>query len=714
MIISAPNLVSGGAFSGPGAVEIRDGRIVKIFSGNVEADIRLTHGFLSPGLIDLHNNGAFGVDCAAATPAQWDGYIAKLAECGVTSVLPTVITAPLGALCAAAANVAGAMARHGAILGLHLEGPFLALARRGAHPAEHLRLPDSAALDELLAAPQMRAVLRLLTLAPELPGALAAIQRLAAAGVVVSLGHTDATAAQMSAGVDAGARMVTHVFNAQPPLHHRAPGAPGVALSDARLFPCLIADGVHVDPLLLKLAFAACPRAVAVTDSIVVAGLAPGAVREFGGAPARLGPQGVGLRADGTIAGAGITLDEGVRRLIAYGIPPETALAAATSRPAEAMGLADRGWLAPGQRADIIWWGDDFSVQRVWTAGAATPALESDRLRLTRASVSAESVNQPLVKKLERVRVGALASIPTNCALTTPRGTETARADLADLDERPSLEIVRAFLAQEAAAQSALNAVAPALAALADGVAARLRAGGRLFYAGAGTSGRLGLLDAVECGPTFGLPPGVIVPLLAGGTEAFIQAAEGAEDGTDAAAAALRAHNFTAADALVGIAASGATPYTLAAVRYARGLGALTGAIVNNPGSPLAEAAEFSVQIVSGPEVIAGSTRLSAGTTQKIALNILSSTVMLRQGKVFGPYMVDMRATNEKLRRRALRMAMDITGADEAAARIALAQCHNHVKTAVLMLLRGLPAAAATQKLEAAEFSLRRALNAEE
>ncbi len=672
MIISAPNLVSGGAFSGPGAVEIRDGRIVKIFSGNVEADIRLTHGFLSPGLIDLHNNGAFGVDCAAATPAQWDGYIAKLAECGVTSVLPTVITAPLGALCAAAANVAGAMARHGAILGLHLEGPFLALARRGAHPAEHLRLPDSAALDELLAAPQMRAVLRLLTLAPELPGALAAIQRLAAAGVVVSLGHTDATAAQMSAGVDAGARMVTHVFNAQPPLHHRAPGAPGVALSDARLFPCLIADGVHVDPLLLKLAFAACPRAVAVTDSIVVAGLEPGAVREFGGAPARLGPQGVGLRADGTIAGAGITLDEGVRRLIAYGIPPETALAAATSRPAEAMGLADRGWLAPGQRADIIWWGDDFSVQRVWTAGAATP---------------------------ERV---------------TPRGTETARADLADLDERPSLEIVRAFLAQEAAAQSALNAVAPALAALADGVAARLRAGGRLFYAGAGTSGRLGLLDAVECGPTFGLPPGVIVPLLAGGTEAFIQAAEGAEDGTDAAAAALRAHNFTAADALVGIAASGATPYTLAAVRYARGLGALTGAIVNNPGSPLAEAAEFSVQIASGPEVIAGSTRLSAGTTQKIALNILSSTVMLRQGKVFGPYMVDMRATNEKLRRRALRMAMDITGADEAAARIALAQCHNHVKTAVLMLLRGLPAAAATQKLEAAEFSLRRALNAEE
>ncbi|GLR68133.1 hypothetical protein GCM10010909_28140 [Acidocella aquatica] len=672
MIISAPNIVLAGAFSGPGAVQIRDGQIVKIFSGQVEADIRLTHGFLTPGLIDLHNNGAFGVDCATATPAQWDDYITKLAACGVTSVLPTVITAPLAALRAAAVNVAGAMARHGAILGLHLEGPFLAPVRRGAHPLEHLRLPDVAALDELLAMPQMRAVLRLLTLAPELPGALEAIKRLAAAGVTVSLGHTDATAAQMSAGADAGARMVTHVFNAQPPLHHRAPGPPGVALSDARLFPCLIADGVHVDPMLLKLAFAACPRAIAVTDSIVIAGLEPGAVREFGGAPARLGPQGVGLRADGTIAGAGITLDEGVRRLIAYGVAPETALAAATSRPAEAMGLADRGRLAPGQRADIIWWGDDFSVQRVWTAGAAAP---------TRAM---------------------------------PRGTEAARAELADLDARPTLEIIRLFLAQEVAAQSALNAVAPALAALADAVAARLQAGGRLFYAGAGTSGRLGLLDAVECGPTFGLPPGVIVPLLAGGVEAFIQAAEGAEDGTDAAVAALRAHNFTAADALVGIAASGATPFTLAAVRYARGLGALTGAIVNNPGSPLAEAAEFSVQITSGPEVIAGSTRLSAGTTQKIALNTLSSTVMLRQGKVFGPYMVDMRATNEKLRRRALRMTMDITGADEAAVRVALEQCRNHVKTAVLMLLRDLPADAAAQKLEAVKFSLRRALNAEE
>ena len=672
MIISAPNIFTDGAFSGPGAVEIRDGRVVRILSGQVEADIRLTHGFLSPGLIDLQNNGAFGVDCATASPAQWDDYVGKLAARGVTSVLPTVITAPFRDLRAAAGNVAAAMARHGAILGLHLEGPFLAPGRRGAHPAEWLRLPDAVALDELLADEDMRAVLRLVTLAPELPGAIQAIKRLAAAGVVVSLGHTDATAAQMTAGVDAGARMVTHVFNAQSPMSHRAPGAPGVALSDRRLFPCLIADGVHVDPMLLQLAFAGCPRAIAVTDSIVIAGLELGVTQEFGGSAVTLGARGVGLRADGTLAGAGITLDEGVRRLVAYGVAPETALAAATSRPAEALELADRGRIVPGARADLVWWGDDFSVQRVWTAGAAVP-------------------------------------LPYR-----PPGTETARVDLADLDERPTLEIVQAFLAQEAAAQMALSAVAPALAALADGVAARLQAGGRLFYVGAGTSGRLGLLDAVECGPTFGVPPGVIIPLLAGGAEAFIQAAEGAEDDTQAAVAALQAERFTAADALVGIAASGTTPFTLAAVRYARGLGALTGAIVNNPGCPLAAAAEIAVQIASGPEVIAGSTRLSAGTTQKIALNTLSSTVMLRQGKVFGPYMVDMRATNDKLRRRALRMTMDITGAAAPAARVALEQCHNHVKIAVLMLLRQLSAEEAAQKLAAADSSLRRALNAEE
>jgi N-acetylmuramic acid 6-phosphate etherase/N-acetylglucosamine-6-phosphate deacetylase len=667
MIISAPRLFLHGAFTGPGAVRVAAGRIVEILSGSVAADIRLEHGFLSPGLIDLHHNGAFGVDCATAQPQDWDRLVAGLLGHGVTAMLPTIITAPLPALCAAAEHLAAAMARHETLLGVHLEGPFLAQAKRGAHRAEWVRDPDEAALDTLLNHETLRRILRLVTLAPELPGALAAIRRLVGSGVAVSLGHTEADAEQMRAAAAAGARLVTHVFNAQSPLHHRAPGAPGVALTDPRLFPCLIADGVHVDPAVLQIAFTACPRAVAVTDSILVAGLPEGTEQKFGGAPVRLGPQGVGLRADGTIAGAGITLDEGIRRLIAAGVAPEVALEAATARPAEALGLADRGRLAPGARADLVWWGDDFHVRQVWTGTGTQEA-------------------------------------------TPVRGTEAAREDCADLDERPSVDIVNALLDQERAAQRALGAAAPALAALADAVAERLRAGGRLFYVGAGTSGRLGLLDAVECGPTFGIPDGVIVPVLAGGEMAFLRAAEGAEDDEDAAITTLVAHNFSAADALVGIAASGTTPFTLAAVRHAAACGALTGAILNTPGAPLAQAAQIAVQIASGAEIIAGSTRLSAGSTQKIALNILSSTVMIRLGKTFGPYMVDVRATNEKLRRRAVRMTAKLANVPEPAALRALEACGMHVKTAVVALRLALAPADAVQRLERAGGSLRRAL----
>ncbi len=665
MIIAAPRWFSDGVFHGPVALRMEAGRIAEILEPAVRADVTLTNGFLSPGMIDLHNNGAFGVDCATASTKEWGQYISGLAACGVTSVMPTFITAPLADLQGSAARLADAMPRHGAILGLHLEGPFLAPFRCGAHRRDWLLEPDAGQVDGVLSG-ALGQVLRLITLAPELPGAPAAITRLAAAGVVVALGHTDATATQMRAGVDAGARLVTHVFNAQSALHHRAPGAPGVALTDERLFPCLIADGVHVDPLLLKLAFAANERAIAVTDSIVLAGLEPGARRDFGGAEAVL-ERAVGVRADGTLAGAGITLDEGVRRLIAAGVAPRVALAAATNRPAAALELSARGRIAPGCRADVIWWGDDFTVRQVWTGNAAS------------------APSRPV------------------------RGTEFARPEMADLEARPSLEIVELFLAQEAVAQRALGAVAAPLAALADAVAARMCAGGRLFYAGAGTSGRLALLDAVECGPTFGME-GMIIPLLAGGEQAFIRAAEGAEDDAAAALEVLAAHGFGAGDALVGIAASGATPFTLAALRQARAQGALTGAIVNNPASPM-ETVDFCLCIASGPEVIAGSTRLSAGSAQKTALNILSSLVMIRLGRTYGPYMVDMRASNQKLRGRALRMVMEITQAEREAADLALKACDMHVKTAALMLLRGLPAPLAAEVLDRARGSLRRALD---
>jgi N-acetylmuramic acid 6-phosphate etherase/N-acetylglucosamine-6-phosphate deacetylase len=664
MIISAPRIFSDGAFNGPGAVVLENGLITALLQEIPETvDVRLEHGFLSPGLIDVHNNGAFGVDFCSATSAEWAFVIERLAARGVTSVLPTIITAPYDELQAAAHRVADAAKVHPGVLGLHLEGPFLASKKRGAHRAEWLQDFSPKAIEALLAT----AALRVVTLAPELPGALEAIEALVQAGVTVSLGHTEATAAQMRRGVDAGARLVTHVFNAQSALSHRAPGPAGVALTDERLFPCLIVDGLHVDPIVLKLAFSANNRAIAVTDSILVAGMDEGFEAEFGGANVRL-EDGIGRRPDGTIAGAGITLDEGLRRLISAGISAEIAFSAATERPARALNLGDRGRIAPGYRADLVWWDDAFAVQRVWQAGHTAPAVMVDR------------------------------------------GTEHARTDLTDLDERASLEIVRIFLTQEVAAQRALACAAPKLAELADAVASKLSAGGRLFYVGAGTSGRLALLDAVECGPTFGIADGVIIPILAGGDAAFLRAVEGAEDNGLAAVDALTAYNIGPNDAVVGIAASGRTPFTLAAVAHANAAGALTGAIVNNLHSPIATAAKIAVEINSGPEVIAGSTRLSAGSAQKTALNVLSSTIMIRLGKTYGPYMVDVRATNEKLRQRAIKITAAVAGVSEATAGAALVTTNMQVKSAIVLLRLGVTANEATQILKQAAGSLRQAL----
>ena len=665
MRIFAQRIFDGVQFSGPATVTLNAGRIIAITPGDVAPDLRLPHGFLGPGLIDLHNNGAFGVDCASATPADWTSFVEGLAACGVTSVLPTFITAPLADIAIAATHLHEAMKLHPGLLGLHLEGPFLAPSKRGAHQADWLRVPTQDALDELLAGPA-KEVLKLITLAPELPEALAAIERLTQAGIEVSLGHTNASAAQMHEAVTAGARLVTHIFNAQSALGHRAIGAPGVGLTNPLLSPCAIVDGVHVAPELLQIIFAACPRAIAVTDSIALAGLKPGANVAFGGAPAILSDTGVGQRADGTLAGAAITLDEGVRRLINFGVPPEIALAAATSRPANAFKLAS-GRIEVGTPADLVWWSNDYHALQVWRAGQASPAKPA-------------------------------------------RGTESPRLELADLEARPTSEIVSLFLQQENAALSALQSATPALTTLIEGVTARLQNGGRLFYAGAGTSGRLGFLDAVECRPTFGVEPGLIVPLLAGGPEAFIQAAEGAEDDEEAALRALETHGFSARDVLVGIAASGNTPFTLAALRHAAARGGLTGAIVNNAGSLMAKQADIVVEILSGAEIIAGSTRLSAGTSEKIALNILSSTVMIRLGRTYGPFMVDMRASNEKLRRRAVRMVCALTDHDEPRALEALQACEGQVKLAVLVLKTGLTPHEAQARLNAAAGSLRRAI----
>jgi N-acetylmuramic acid 6-phosphate etherase len=238
----------------------------------------------------------------------------------------------------------------------------------------------------------------------------------------------------------------------------------------------------------------------------------------------------------------------------------------------------------------------------------------------------------------------------------------------------------------------------------------RLRAGGRIVYVGAGTSGRLGVLDAVELYPTFSWPRERAPALLAGGAGAMFVAVEGAEDDGAQGAADLHALQPTAHDVVLLLAASGATPYALGAAQAARAAGALTVGLVNNPGAALAAACEIGVVLDTGPELISGSTRLKAGTAQKIALNSFSSSVMVRLHKVYGNLMVDLRASNAKLQQRALRLTVRASGADEAAARAALAACASRVKVAIVMLKAGVDAAEAERRLAAAEGSVQRAL----
>lgn len=280
--------------------------------------------------------------------------------------------------------------------------------------------------------------------------------------------------------------------------------------------------------------------------------------------------------------------------------------------------------------------------------------------------------------------------------------TEAVRPDLDDLDARPIAELVALLVAAEGEAYGAVVAAVPGIAAAAEAIAARLERGGRLIYAGAGTPGRLGVLDAAECGPTFGTD--LVRGVIAGGRAALTEAIEGAEDGFDPADLA----ELTAADALVGITASGRTPYVLGALEHARAAGALTVAIVNNPGSEAS--ADIVIELLTGPEVLAGSTRLTAGTAQKVALNALSTSVMIALGKAYGPRMVDVRATSAKLRRRAVRIVRDAADVDEETATTALAAAGGHAKTAIVALLAGVDAAEAAVRLDRARGHVRDAL----
>jgi N-acetylglucosamine-6-phosphate deacetylase len=386
----------------PGYVLIEDGWITAVGEGEPPRtpDEHLDHGVLAPGFVDLQVNGYYGVEFDAVDEAGWRMVAERLPETGTTAFVPTFITAPLpqlGDTLKAAAHLIeqlspgptnptsltslpnplsplsptgpGSTTSHARILGVHVEGPFINPLRGGAHNKEWMTDPTPEAVGALLDAAQGH--LTIMTLAPERPGALAAIRQLAGHGVLVSVGHSDALAWQVAEAADAGARMVTHLFNGQRPLHHREPGVAGQALADHRLTSGLIADFRHVAAPVTAIAFAAAPGRIAlVTDAAAAAGMPPGPYL-LGGQPIEL-PAGDGVppvRPDGTLAGSALRMDVAVSNMVSVGVSLPVAVAAATRIPADLINRPDLGRIAPGARADLTWLGPGLRAEATWLAG---------------------------------------------------------------------------------------------------------------------------------------------------------------------------------------------------------------------------------------------------------------------------------------------------------------------------------------------------------
>jgi len=288
--------------------------------------------------------------------------------------------------------------------------------------------------------------------------------------------------------------------------------------------------------------------------------------------------------------------------------------------------------------------------------------------------------------------------------------TEARHPDRADLDLRSTLELVELMNAEDARVPAAVAAAATAIGAAVDAVAERVGSGGRLIYVGAGTSGRLAALDAAECVTTFSAAPGLVVALMAGGTATEPDAQEAAEDDAVAGAREIELLGVSAADAVVGISASGRTPYVLGAVRTAVDAGALTVGVVCVPESELTALTEHGIAVVVGAEFLAGSTRLKAGTAQKLVLNMISTLTMVRIGKTYGDLMVDVDATNEKLHARVRRIVAQATGASAEDVETALREGDGDAKVAIVSLLAAIDAGAARRRLEAADGVIRKAI----
>ena len=361
-------LLLGSGFE-PGALVVRDGRIAEVRRASRDGDLPATiveAEIVAPGLIDLQVNGGYGVE-VGADPAALEVLAERLPATGVTAYLPTIVSAEAGFYDRVIAAYETARGATGArALGSHVEGPFLSPARRGAHRIEAIEAADDTLFEILLATEDVR----LLTLAPERPGALDRIERLRRRGVVVSLGHTDATLDELMAGVDAGATMATHLYNAMSPFRHRAPGAIGAVLTDDRLAIGLVADGVHSHPASLRLALRAkgVERVALVTDMMAAAGMPPG---EYALGGQRVTVDGVSARlGDGTLAGAILTLDQAVRNVVRWTeTTPAAALRMASEIPATLLGVTDVGRLVAGARADLVLLDQDLQVRATLIGG---------------------------------------------------------------------------------------------------------------------------------------------------------------------------------------------------------------------------------------------------------------------------------------------------------------------------------------------------------
>ena len=288
--------------------------------------------------------------------------------------------------------------------------------------------------------------------------------------------------------------------------------------------------------------------------------------------------------------------------------------------------------------------------------------------------------------------------------------TEQRNPRTAHIDTLSTLEMAALINEEDHLCAEAVRGALPEIARSIDVIYEKVRAGGRLFYCGAGTSGRLGVLDAAECPPTYGVDPGLVVGLIAGGPPAFLKAVEGAEDSRELGRKDLIENNFGPQDALVGIAASGRTPYVIGAMDYARSLGAPVMALVCCRDSEMSRHADITMAPVPGPEVVTGSSRMKSGTCQKLVLNMLSTCVMIKLGKVYGNLMVDVKASNEKLVHRAVSIVCTVTGASEEKARETLDACGFSCKAAIVMLLLGLDADGAKEALIKADGRIARAV----